>query len=1162
MACTREEVDKAVAKFETACSKVVAKKNSPGALLKAAELNFLVECEAVERILGLAIKESKNDSRANLASVYGGTCERIGRCQIVLDSIDHLSEQNAADQRWGRCRGNITTIEELLKEMGIFVQWNPNPPKEMKYEGAQPRFSPGSIVKMKPVFGEGSGFPYEYTIDKPLPNNLTLNAITGVISGFLEDEELDEATYIIKGKNDKGECDFPLTFTVARPPPTAVDYPKKKVACFVGEVLAWDAMVEGGNPQTFTVSPALPGDMSIVADKFTTKKGAMGLISGMLAAPTPSTTYTVVAKNTGGETTCALTFEVKLPQLLKLLYPDIQKEYFFRQQLRIVPDLTLEKSTTDAFDRAGAGAPKMSIGGAGGTGILAARMRQVFRQKALTAAGVKFAVAPELPEGLSISDVTGMITGIPTQKTDVVAYTVTATNEVGSATRVLEFSVRQVAPENLGYADVPNVTYTGEPLDLAPELTGMVSEWSIEPPLPPGLHLDHVTGRVGGLAEEVTEEKAYVITAKNEEGQAQTTITFAVARAPPKNLGYPEAQPVYAKARPVQIFPTVEGDVNEFKIEPALPAGLELDPKTGIISGIPTSTVDETPYVITAENETGSITKTLPLSVQVMPPDSLSYPRLDDIYTVGEPVLLEPSIEGGAEVWSIEPALPEGMTFDVTTGIIGGNPVVTSNEKVYTVTASNEAGDCAVTLTFAVTAPPPTDLSYVAVQPEYNLNQDCEIHPDLTKCLCCTFSISPALPSGLQLDTKTGEITGTPDTEGEATTYTVVAKNAGGECATELSFAVANLDPSLPDPRFIEQIEACTTVAELLELMPDRSKMLGNWMIWMVHRAYMDDDTLIDFNFSGLEMPLPHVEHRIAPKLMEALATNTHIENLLLSSSNMQKPSGPQMANALQKNTTLKVLNIESNNLDQESIRSMMVALQLNEKTVLSTFRFQNQRGLNTFFGRPVEEAMCELMRKNKTICKLGCAIQDANSRDVINRATMRNVDLERRRRKGGGVIVDEVVAESKPILKGIKLDKAPEHTQAFEVFGDADEAKQTNFTLARSVFGQMSRIPTQQQFQSQVRTLGKSLAFKEAREVYDAARMKTLLAAVGTEITISDIYGADSTGTLRGVTQKNTNWALDIWVSDSKRYSFTSTKDPEVKIEGAFSAWLQHASS
>lgn len=308
-------------------------------------------------------------------------------------------------------------------------------------------------------------------------------------------------------------------------------------------------------------------------------------------------------------------------------------------------------------------------------------------------------------------------------------------------------------------------------------------------------------------------------------------------------------------------------------------------------------------------------------------------------------------------------------------------------------------------------------------------------------------------------------------------------------------------------------------------------------------------------------MPLPHVEERIAPKLMLALATNTHIETLLLSGSNMQKPSGPKMADALQKNTTLKNLNIESNNLDQDSIRAMMVALSLNDKTSLNIFRFQNQHGIQNFFGRPVEESLCELMKKNKTICKIGCAIQDANSRDVINRATMRNIDLERRRRKGGGDAADEVAAEVKPVLKGVTLEKAPDDKQAFEVFGDQNEAKQANLTLARQCFAHMSRVPTQSQFQAHVKTHGKSVNFREAKEIVDAGRMMALNGAVGTEVTITDIYGADSKGILRGITQKNTNWALDIWVGDAKRYSFTSTKDPEIKVGAAFGEWLSHAS-
>merc|ERR1712070_190299 len=239
----------------------------------------------------------------------------------------------------------------------------------------------------------------------------------------------------------------------------------------------------------------------------------------------------------------------------------------------------------------------------------------------------------------------------------------------------------------------------------------------------------------------------------------------------------------------------------------------------------------------------------------------------------------------------------------------------------------------------------------------------------------------------------------------------------------------------------------------------------------------------------------------------------------------------------------------------------MGAALQNNDKTALHTFRFQNQHGIHNFFGRPVEEALCQMMRTNKTLCKIGCAIQDANSRDVITRATMRNIDLERRRRRGGGSAADEVAAEVKPVLKGVTLEKGPEDKQAFEVFGNPDEGKQANLTLARNAFAELSRVPTQQQFQSHLRTKGKSLNFKEAKEVVDAGRMMALNGAVGTEITITDIYGADSKGILRGITQKNTNWALDIWVGDTKRYSYTSTKDPEIKVSAAFGEWLTHAS-
>ena len=56
-----------------------------------------------------------------------------------------------------------------------------------------------------------------------------------------------------------------------------------------------------------------------------------------------------------------------------------------------------------------------------------------------------------------------------------------------------------------------------------------------------------------------------------------------------------------------------------------------------------------------------------------------------------------------------------------------------------------------------------------------------------------------------------------------------------------------------------------------------------------VHRAWLDDPTLVDFDFTNTPMPPAHIEPRIAPKLVRAMETNSHIENLTLYDSNLQK---------------------------------------------------------------------------------------------------------------------------------------------------------------------------------------------------------------------------------------------------------------------------------
>ncbi len=65
-----------------------------------------------------------------------------------------------------------------------------------------------------------------------------------------------------------------------------------------------------------------------------------------------------------------------------------------------------------------------------------------------------------------------------------------------------------------------------------------------------------------------------------------------------------------------------------------------------------------------------------------------------------------------------------------------------------------------------------------------------------------TYSVSPALPSGLTIDSTTGKLSGTPLESASLKTYTVTASNSGGSKSFQISITI-NFDPLLvPGLRF------------------------------------------------------------------------------------------------------------------------------------------------------------------------------------------------------------------------------------------------------------------------------------------------------------------------------------------------------------------------
>lgn len=151
-----------------------------------------------------------------------------------------------------------------------------------------------------------------------------------------------------------------------------------------------------------------------------------------------------------------------------------------------------------------------------------------------------------------------------------------------------------------------------------------------------------------------------------------------------------------------------------------------------------------------------------------------------------------PASTGGAVVsYSVTPALPAGLGMSAASGTITGTPTAVTPTAGYTVTATNAGGVATTTLLITVNDKPPAGLGYTTSSAIYTVGQP--IAPDnavSTGGAVASYSVSPALPAGLSLNTISGQITGTPTVVTAAANYTITATNASGNTSAIVNFTV------------------------------------------------------------------------------------------------------------------------------------------------------------------------------------------------------------------------------------------------------------------------------------------------------------------------------------------------------------------------------------
>jgi gliding motility-associated-like protein len=161
--------------------------------------------------------------------------------------------------------------------------------------------------------------------------------------------------------------------------------------------------------------------------------------------------------------------------------------------------------------------------------------------------------------------------------------------------------------------------------------------------------------------------------------------------------------------------------------------------------------------------------------------------------------VLEYTPSGG---YFINPALPAGLNFDPNSGAISGRPLLSSPATDYTITAWNTSGHAPATVNITVNDKP--NFSYAGPQ-MYLLNTGISPLSPTVKGNPVTagFTISPALPAGLNFDKNTGNISGRPTVPSLAVNYIITATNTYGTATATVSITVNLVAPAIPATNLI-----------------------------------------------------------------------------------------------------------------------------------------------------------------------------------------------------------------------------------------------------------------------------------------------------------------------------------------------------------------------
>ena len=391
----------------------------------------------------------------------------------------------------------------------------------------------------------------------------------------------------------------------------------------------------------------------------------------------------------------------------------------------------------------------------------------------------------------------GTVYGRPSNGTGTYILQLNVSNIVG--THSFNHSIQVMDALSFGLSRIEMIRNTTTSPIQPSTSTYALGTFYIEPSLPSGLMFNSMTGEISGRPDVNMTLTSYAMIFANEFGHDERMFDLIIYE-PAADVVYPglDIQMTRGESNLDWIPVVSNGSVETWSIVPNLPDGLMFE--NGALTGTPIVNSSSTVYRIYANN-TGGVTF-VDLNITVVEPRPVLLVGSNEyIFTRQSAIsaIVIANTGGFVERWSIEPDLPEGLTF--IDGVLSGTPSVNMTLTTFTVSAQNSGGTFVRNINITVLEPVPilessaTDVVFVRGEPITNV----EIIND--GGMVANWTISPSLPDGLSFEN--GVLFGTPEVNSTLQIYTIVALNSGGQTTFALEVEVVE-----PLPEFIYTQEA------------------------------------------------------------------------------------------------------------------------------------------------------------------------------------------------------------------------------------------------------------------------------------------------------------------------------------------------------------------